>query len=195
MNQINPQEEIAYIKNIINDSKRIIIDDGKGFVLWGILVIIGLLLTFFAIYFQYFDYLWLVWPFLMAFGWLYSLVIQFKKEKKRKVSTFAGKILGAVWLSSGISISMIALVGIYTDAFDSSYISPITSTILGVSYFVSGALYGKKWISMLSFGWWAAALFTFLFVSVYNLLIFAGVMLFLQTIPGIILYQNSKKSL
>jgi hypothetical protein len=195
MSETNPQEEIAYIKNIINDSKRLIVDDGKGFILWGILVITGLLITFFSLYYKEYEYLWYAWPTLMGFGWIYTLIVEIRKGKRKKVSTFARKIMGALWFSTGLSMTIIVLVGIYADAFSPGYISPIVSAVLGIAYFVTGVLYGKKWVSLLALGWWAVSIYTFLFTSLYNLLIFAAVMFLLQTLPGIILYQNSKKSL
>lgn len=195
MNTQNPHEEIAYIKNIINDSKRIIKDDGKGFIIWGILVTIGMLLTYFLTYFNEHTYDWLIWPVVIGIGWIYTLITEIKRVKRSKVTTFAGKILGALWFSSGIAMTVIGFLGGYTGAYSGVYITPLISNVLGISYLVSGVLYGKKWISLLSVGWWLGASVMFIWPGLYTLLLFSGMMIFFQTIPGIILYRQSKKEI
>lgn len=193
MSTTNPQEEIAYIKNIINDSRRIIKDDGKGFIIWGILVVIGMLLTYFSIYFNEHTYGWLVWPVVIGIGWIYTLVTEIKRGKRSKVSTFAGKILGALWFSCGITMTVIWFIGSYTDAYSGAYITPLISNVLGIAYLVSGVLYGKKWISFLSIGWWGGAVIMFILPGLYTFLLFSGMLIFLQTLPGFILYKQSKR--
>ena len=68
----NPAEDLAYIRQIMNDSKNIIIDNGMGFVIWGILVVIGLTITYAKIQFEWLIDTRIVWAVLIGAGWLYT---------------------------------------------------------------------------------------------------------------------------
>jgi hypothetical protein len=87
---------------------------------------------------------------------------------------------------------MFGFVGTMSGAYNSVYICPLIATVLGVSYFTSGAIQQIKWFQMLSLGWWAGAIITFVFPSIHTLLIFAIMMLFFQITPGVVLYRKWK---
>ncbi len=154
--------EINMIKQIMDDSRKIVVDDGKGYIIWGILIVIGLLGTYFLILEKLSNYIGWVWLGSIGLGWIYTLLKHFRKTYRKRVQTFAGKILGAVWLSCGIAMTMIGFVGTGTGAIGAYSISPMMSVILGVAYFVSGIVYGQPWIKNLAYGWWAGAIATFI---------------------------------
>ena len=81
------------------------------------------------------------------------------------------------------------------DAYSSVFINPIIAVVLGIGYLVSGVLQGKTWVSLLSIGWWAGAILMFYLHNLETLLIMVGMMILLQTIPGIVIYRESKKEL
>jgi len=192
MTEFNAQQELAFIKKIMNDSRKILIDDGKGFIFWGILVTIGLLLTYLAILGKWKASMGLMWPGLITFGWIYTIVTEIRRERKRRTKTFAGKIMGGLWFSVGISATILGFVGTYTGAYHGVHISPLISIVLGIGYLLSGLLYGKTWISMLSIGWWAGAILMLFMQNVETILVMIGMMLFFQIIPGFILYKEFK---
>lgn len=185
--------EINMIKKIMEDSRRIVIDDGAGYIVWGFLVIIALLSTYFIVLAKQFNYIVWVWLILMGGGWIYTIFHYRKKETRAKVKTFAGKILGGVWISAGISMTLIGFVGSASGAIGGYAISPLISVILGIAYFTSGIIYMQNWIKYLSIGWWAGAVIMFLWPGVNSFLIFSAMMALLQVLPGIILYSKFKK--
>ena len=65
---------------------------------------------------------------------------------------------------------------------------------LGIAYFTSGAIQQLKWLKNIAFGWWAGAIYLFIFPSVHTLLIFAIMMICLQVVPGLILNRKYKKN-
>jgi len=89
---------------------------------------------------------------------------------------------------------MLGFIGTISGAYNPVYICSLISIVLGVAYFTSGSIQQIKWLKMLSFGWWAGSVFTFLFPSVHTLLIFAIMMFCFQIIPGVILYKKWKNS-
>ncbi len=185
--------EISMIRKIMEDSRRIVIDDGVGYIVWGFLVILALLSSYFIVLAKQYSYILWVWVVLMGGGWIYTIFHYRKKESRTRVKTFAGKILGGTWISAGISMTLVGFVGTSTGAIRGYAISPMISIILGIAYFVSGIVYSQRWIRNLSAGWWAGAVIMFLWPGVYSFLIFSGMMALLQVLPGIILYSKFRK--
>ncbi len=193
MAEIDAQQELAFIKKVMNDSRKILIDDGKGLIFWGILVTIGLLLTYLAIAGEWTVSMGWLWPGLITFGWIYTIVTNIRHERKRRAKTFAGKIMGGLWFSVGVSATILGFVGTYTGAYHGTHISPLISIVLGIGYFLSGLLYGKTWLSLLSIGWWVGAIVMLFMQNLESLLVMISMMFFLQIIPGLILYKEFKK--
>jgi hypothetical protein len=185
--------EISMIKQIMDDSKKIVVDDGKGYIIWGVLIVIGLLGTYFLILSKLYNYIGWLWIVSIGAGWIYTILVNAFKDHKKKARTFAGKILGALWFSCGISMTLLGFVGTGTGSYGAYTISPLMAVVLGVAYFVTGVIYGLPWVRNLSIGWWIGAVVTFIWTGMYSLLVFAAMMIVLQIIPGIILYSKFKK--
>jgi hypothetical protein len=187
-------EELAFIKNIINESRKSFALSGKPYIFWGILIVIGLLLESFREIFSWeFYYMYFVWIVLIAVGWGYAYVEAKKNKQTRSTKTLGSKLLGSVWLACGISMTIFGFLGTISGAIKGIYVSPTLSLVLAIAYYVTGVIYDYKWLRNVSFGWWFGAVFLFFFPSQYTNLIMAFMMIGLQIIPGIILLNKVKK--
>ncbi len=193
MTDLDAKQELAFIKKVVTDSRKILIDDGKATIFWGILISFGLLITYLSIAQRWESSLSWFWPALIGFGWIYTIVTEIRHERKRKVKTFAGKIVGAVWISFGISATILGFVGTVSGAYHGVIISPLISVLLGTAFLVSGLLYGKSWVSYLSVGWWGGAIMMFFMQNLETLLIMISMLILFQVVPGIMLYREFKK--
>ncbi len=188
-------EELSYIKEIIYDSKKVFVENGIGYIVWGVLVVIGLISSYFFETYNLNNLDGWNWIILVALGWVFSFVGSKKERQKRKAATFAEKILAAVWISAGIAMTIIGFAGSISGAIQGVFISPTISIILGAAYFVSGAVYGAKWITLLSLGWWAGAILMFFWPGVQVFFIMSLMMILFQIVPGLILYKQAKTEL
>lgn len=196
MDEQKALEEISYIKEIMQDSRKAFVDNGVGYIVWGVIIVLALMSSYFMIANGIENNYGLNWIILIAFGWIYtSFSIRKKQKKNRTPSTLAGKILGAVWFSSGIAMTIIGFLGTTSGAIRGVFVSPVISLVLGIAFFVSGTVYGSKWITLLSIGWWAGAILMFYWPGMQVFWIMSLMMIFLQIVPGVILYQQAKKEL
>jgi len=195
MNEKRALDEIAYIKKIMHDSRETFVDNGIGFIIWGLIIVLGLLSSYYMVINRIENNYGLNWVILIALGWIFSLVIARKKKDGHKTKTLAGKMLNAVWLSSGVAMTIVGFIGTTAGAISGVFVSPIISLILGIAFFVSGIVYGSKWISLISIGWWAGSILMFYWPGVQVFWIMSLMMIFFQIVPGIILYKQSKKEL
>jgi MFS family permease len=195
INTTQSETELSVIKKIMEDSRNIIADNGWHYIFWGIVVTCALLANYFMILARISDqYYGMLWFFTMTFAWITEVIIEKRIRRKRREKTFAGKLISSLWTVSGISMFIYGFAGTVSGAYHPSFISPIISTMLGVTYIISGAIQQAKWLQLLSIGWWGGAVYLFLFPSINTLLIFAIMMLCLQVLPGIILHSKWKRN-
>ena len=130
-------------------------NNGIHYIFWGVLVTAALIINYVMLLTNtsenYVGYMWLI---LMVSGVIIDGMIGKHQEKKSRVHTFADRILGSLWLASGIAMFIFGFIGTVTGAYNPVFICPIISTSLGISYFTSGAIQQIKWLQYLSIGWW-----------------------------------------
>lgn len=189
------ESELTLIKQMMEDSRRVVADNGRHYIFWGVVVTAALTANYImALQKVAMNIQGMMWFITMVCASVVDGVVERRQLKRIKVRTFAGKLLGSLWTASGLSMFMLGFVGTITGAYNPIYICSLISVVLGVAYFTSGAIQQIKWLQWLSAGWWAGAVFTFVYPSVHTLLIFAIMMVCFQVVPGIILYKKWKDS-
>jgi len=78
MTDLDAQQELAFIKKVMEDSRRIICNNGQSFILWGILISVGMLVTYLKIAQNWDVSLGWFWPALIAFGWIITFVMEIR---------------------------------------------------------------------------------------------------------------------
>jgi hypothetical protein len=189
--QNKAMDELLFIKKVIEDSRKIVVDNGMGFIVWGILITVGMLFGYIKFLLNlHFDYIW-AWVVIIAAGWAFSFFKYYKKTSC-KVETFAGRITGTLWFSFGISMSIVGFGGYFTGAVRGEYISSMMAVMLGAAYYISSVLYGWKWFKSVGILWWCGGIVMFNIAGMEQFLIMSGLMIFGQVIPGIIIYRKYK---
>jgi hypothetical protein len=188
--------ELSLIKKMMDDSRKISLDNGWHFIYWGSLVTTALLLNYTLIIFhgkqEYIGWMWFI---MMIGGAITGGIMEKRHEKKKKVHTIAGRIIGSLWFASGIAMFIYGFLGSISGGYNPVYICPVISTSLGISYFTSGEIQQVKLLKYVAFGWWIGAVILFFYPGIHTLLIFALMMICFQVVPGVILNRKFKKDI
>jgi hypothetical protein len=185
-------EDLQYMKQIIKDSRKMVVDKGLGFIVWGIIIIIGLTASYIDFVTSGDQYSAELWILLIGGGWIYTAVLWYKHRGEKRAETFAGKILGSVWFSAGVAMTILGFVGTYAGAYEPVFISPVLAAVLGIAFYVSALIYDNLLMKYLAPLWWAGSIFMFFFPGLHTIIVMAAMMLLLQVVPGIILYKKYK---
>lgn len=193
---IKPQEELAFIRKIMADSRGQVADDGKPSIVWGVIVVLGMLFNYYEAMTDSYLYSGWVWIGLSVLGWFYIYWYVRMQNRTERVKTFAGRVAGAIWGAVGISIALYIAATIVGYSFERNivlhpiFICSVTSILVGIGYFASGILYEIPWLRWVAIGWWATSVIYIFWPSVHALLVYALVVLALQIVPGIILLRK-----
>ena len=196
MDPKHAESELSVIKKIMEDSRNIVCNNGWHYIFWAVVVSAALIANYIMLLMKAAgEYVGWMWFILMIGAAITASLWERRADKRRPVKTFAGKMLGALWFAGGVAMFMFGFIGTISGAYNSIYICPIISTVLGVTFYISGEIQQLKWQKMLSVGWWAGAILLFMYPSVHTLLIFALMLIFFQAVPGIIINRKYKKEM
>ncbi len=185
------QDDLAFIKKIVEESRKNVCASGDHLIVWGILISIALVVSWILALNQISGMTeWIHWGLVIAGGWLFELIYNRKVGRNKPVRTYAEKADGMLWLAIGITMTTVGFFGGWGGAINTQFLSPLFSAILAIGYFSSGVIYDVKWIRNLAFGWWGGAIIMFIFPGMYHLLLMAGMMIAFQTIPGFIIKKS-----
>ncbi|MDP4237787.1 MAG: hypothetical protein Q8919_15200, partial [Bacteroidota bacterium] len=144
METLQAQQELAFIRKVMEDSRISFIDDRKPKLLWVAVTALGLLYTYAQALEDSDLYVGWIWLAISAFGWGYIYWVYRQSSRTVHVQTHTAKILGSIWGACGFSIAfLIALV------FGTLYLHidklmhplalcPLTAAIIGIAYYLDG---------------------------------------------------------
>jgi len=201
-NTLQAQEELAYIRKVIAESRTTFVEDGKPYIFWGIIIAIGMTLTYISVLTQTELYVGYVWIGLTLIGW--GTILYYARDKKKRAErsrSFIDRIQGSIWGACGAAIGLSVFLIILGDNLKANDVPPIhqyyicfiTSIIVGIAYFLSGIANDLKWLGYIGYAWWAGAAVMIIVPSVHNLLVYALMLIFFQVVPGIILLKRYKR--
>lgn len=185
MTNKNAQQDLAFIKQVIEDSRRNASGMGDHMMVWGIITFIGLIVSYVLLYYPVSGLTeWIHWAILIAGGWTFEFIYGWKVERKKAVLTYADKVGSGLWASFGITMTILGFIGIYTGGISIQYLSPIFCCVSAVAFFTSGFLYDAKWMRYIAFGYWIGALTMFFIPGSYHLLYMAAMTISFMVVPG-----------
>lgn len=185
--------ELAYIRRLMEDTRQAAYVSGGYFIVWGIVIGLGLIASWMGLIGVLPVSEFVSWTACLLMGgigtgWLV------RQEMREPVEAPAGRLIGMVWMSMGITMLIIFFIGVGSGTLHGSLMSPISSALVGSAVFLTGTLAGINWLRNLAFGWWAGAAVMFAWPGMYMLLLM-GLMLFaFYVIPGIVLIVQKRQA-
>jgi hypothetical protein len=197
---LRPEDELLYIRKIIDDSRAAFVEDGKPYIVWGLIVAIGMGFTYFsALTGKDIGVGW-AWLVLVLIGWanvIYSVIK--KKKQAERARSFVNRIQGAIWGACGSTLGLAVLLMVCfqhsenSPQINSMYAFFVSSLILGIAYFLSGIANDLKWLRNVGFAWWAGAVVMYFWPSIHIIALYAGMLIVFQVVPGMILQRRYKR--
>lgn len=187
------EDNIRFIKKIMQDTKRAEVDGGPVIIFWGAIVAAAQAATYFLIVHNFIDLIWPMWAILVFTGIVITVIMT---RKKARLNTFSEKLFKTVWLSFGISAAVFLFLSPMGKSADQgTLINPVISILLGMAYSLSAVINEKKMLTVISFCWWGVAVILFRFPGLHSFLIFSVSMILFQIVPGIIINREYRKEL
>lgn len=186
--------EITLIKKIMEDSRKVVYNSSIQGIYWTFVMTPAIILNYLMYIYKFgLAYVGILWITAVAVGTAGSIIIARKERRMVRVKTFAGKLLATIGIAIGGANIMFSIASGLAHAFHPIYIVSVDSVVMGMGFYVIGVIQQLKTLKILSFIWWAGAIFFFVFPSIHCLL-FLAIMLILTILLPRIEEKNKSKN-
>lgn len=192
MDASNAYEDLAMVRQLMEETRELVCEHGKHFIVWGVLIVIALLAT----YARLVDLAALpvgwIWAAAGILGWIFSFWAGRRDIARAPVRTTAGRLLGGIWIGFGITATLIGVLGLYTGALAPYLLGGLEAALLGFAFFATSFVGRQRWLRWLALGWWAGSLVMLIWPGEHTLLLMAGLLVVLQVVPGVVIHNRAR---
>ena len=193
MDEARAQEDIALIRRLLEDARTVVVDRGRHFIIWGWISAVGSVLTYLYVTGAAGPHPGVTWGVLLAVGWGASMVVGWRDARRARVTTAARRLLSVVWVSAAVSLTLVALAGMFGGVLGSRALPGVLSVVLGAPILVTMRLTGERWLGLVAAGWWAGGAVLLFVPGPYALLLIAAMSLLLMVAPGLVLSAKARR--
>ncbi|MCD4790047.1 MAG: hypothetical protein K8R37_08620 [Bacteroidales bacterium] len=181
----NEQDSLRVIREMIENSKAKIKDNGFFYLLWGWLVLIASLSNFFLLKIE-FEQAWLPWPVLMMGGGIVSGIVGYRIGKKAKSRTLFDTTMIYLWYGFLVTL-IIILISASIGRLSWMVTDALIIALYGLGTFVSGGMLKFKPLIFGGIFSWAIAIVTLFIPEPFCLLMVTLSIVVSYLIPGYML--------
>jgi hypothetical protein len=194
MNEDAARQDIAFIRQTIEQGRRVAGAWSPDMLVWGIAIAIGYFVTYGRVRGLWrIDTDWL-WVACIVLPWAYSLRRLARRlvgEPQAEPQRNSVSPLSMLWFACGIFLTIIGLACIVSGERNTWWINPAVAGVMGIGFFVSSFLSHVSWLRWVGLAWWAGELAAFaLHNRAEGLLLMAASMLLLLALPGFALMRR-----
>ena len=185
------EESLRIIHEMIGNARSRIVDNGFGWLLWGSLIFLASLSTFFLIEADTQDIFlgWNIFGIVAVLIFLYNFI----RPKRNKVKSYVDEVLG--WVDIGFAVSLfVIIISINVSVGPNNGFGYLLMLYAFLMLIQGGAMHFKPLIFGAVINWAGAIGIFYCTIFKYDMLITAAAVLIGYIIPGIILYSQSKRN-
>jgi len=187
-NTMTETESLKLINEMIGKAKRSYITTGAASIVWGILIVLCSLLTWYQAYTKhFFDFdVWL----LVFIAVIPQIYFSIKEKQKKKFVSHDERTMTYLWTTFGICITMLTF---YDSKFNPNSATTLFMLMYGIPTFITGGVFKFKPMIFGGLICWVLSVASMYTDVAVDMLFMAACGLFAWLIPGIILWRRYKK--
>jgi hypothetical protein len=191
----SPEQSLQVIQAMIEKAKNQFSENGHLYLLWGWVIFIASAGEFILLNVVHYQNHSIVW-FLPWLAVIYQAIYLAKRKKEKKVTSYADRIIGYVWVTFFILIVVFGFILGY-ELGESYYkmICPFSLALYGMPTLLCGIILRFKPLIIGAIGCWMLSIGSIFVRYDYQLLFLSAAMIVAWIIPGYILrnkYQKQK---
>jgi hypothetical protein len=185
------QQEILRLRTLAEAGQRAADAGAAFFVLWGVLAAAGAVATHLVLEWRVAIPLGIVWGVVLAPAWFLAGWLAIRQRRRAVMRTVSDRFLASLWLGCAVAITATASAAA-GDILAGRAVAGVTALMLGAGYCATSAVVGR-WLVFIAASWWLGGLVLLLAPRLPTLLVFAGLLIALQIVPGVVLIVRSRR--
>jgi hypothetical protein len=190
---MQPNEELASLRNLVEQTHFSALSNGHYFVIWGLAIAIGV--AYSELHFTWNLRLspsW-IWITLIATGWFYTIRTMRRERSRSRTQTQFGRLLASQWISCGMAMTVVFVVGGLAGAIPTRAVAGLTAAFLAIAFKATAELSGVRWLRYVAALWLVSAIGLFLIPPDMRGAGLVVCLLGLFVLPGMVLRERARK--
>jgi len=190
MSNITAKENLQFIKEMIENTKKNTASQWKYFFLWGIAVILGVVGMNILAFFKAYEYIGINWITIMGLAVFIQFLIVREEIKNTGVKTFAQNAIGYLSFSAGIGYMLLGFVFPLLKLYSYGIIPILIAVITGILLFSFGGILEWNYLKWSGLLWFLSSVIMVLVHWHFISLFFIPLIIQSYLIPAHILRKN-----
>lgn len=181
------RDDLAAIRALMADSQALVHGTWWYQLLWGFLVTLGLVLTWFGEQSGRYGLIAVGWMGVVVVGWTASMIRGRREATEARVQNAASRAFSGIWIGLGVTLTLVGMVSIPTGAVAPDGLPGLLAIVLGAGYFATGFVSGLRGLIFVGVGWWVGG-GALLFLQGPNAILgLAALTMLLEIVPALVL--------
>jgi hypothetical protein len=193
MNEMQAKDEIRLISEMIERTRKITAGSWMFFLVWGIVVILGVVGMYALVFIEKFSWIWLNWIVFVGIGVVFSIVYGRKYEKIEGARTYPYIATAHVCFTCGMAFILVGFIFPLLKLYSWGLIAILISLVAGILAFSLGGIYEWNLLKWCGVIWWAGAIGMVFIHENYRALFFIPLILIGYIMPALVLRSMYKK--
>ncbi len=158
MDETNVEQNLQYIKEMIEKTKNHSASQWQIFLLWGFTLIFAIIGMQTLIFFELFDYIWINWTLLMgAAGAIHRICFK-KLKKNNSVTTYTQNSIKTLSIAMGIGYIIVGFIFPLQKVYSYNVIPIMISLLTGLFVFTIGGILEWNYLKWNGVFWFITAI-------------------------------------
>jgi hypothetical protein len=193
MNDLQAKDEIRLIQEMIERTKKITAGSWMFFLVWGIVVILGIGGMYALVSIEQYSWIWLNWVVFVGIGVVFSIVYGKKLEKLEGARTYANITTGHICFACGMAFILVGFIFPLLKLYSWGLIPVLISAVAGILVFTLGGIFEWNLLKWCGVIWWLGAVgMTFVHEN-YRALLVIPLLLIGYIMPALVLRSMYQK--
>lgn len=188
-------EDVQLIKEMLSKTKSRIRGSGKYFILWGYVVLAGILGTYLLSQWERLGWIWALWFSVMLTGSIVTVFFARSEKERSRVVTLFDRIGAYLGMGFGISFFLATFAFPLLGIYDFSAIGPVTGMLAGTFLFILACVYEWKTLFAAALVWWLFSIGTAFLPHQGRAMAMIIPLILGYIIPGHILQRHESKEI
>jgi hypothetical protein len=193
MNDTNAKEEIRYIQEMIEQTRKITAGAWMYFLVWGVVIILAVAVMYALVSLEKFELIWVNWTAFVAVGVIFSMVYGRKHERLSGARTYPQIATAHVSMACGIGFMLAGFVFPFLELYTWGVIPVLMAMIAGTYVFSLGGIYEWNLLKWCGVIWWIGAVGSVFLHENLRALLFIPLILVGYIMPALVLRSKYNK--
>lgn len=193
MNQTDAQGEIRYIREMIDQTRKITAGSWMFFLIWGVTVMLGVAGMYVLSGLSKYHLIWINWIVFMLAGVIVTVLFGRNFERRTGARTYPQIATGHLSIACGAGFMLTGFIFPMSGLYTWGLIPVLIALIAGIYAFTLGGIFEWNLLKWCGFLWWLGSAGMIFLQEDYRALLFIPLILIGYITPALVLRSMDRK--